>query len=80
VVLASVAGSPTASPVSPPRIAAAPQFGAGLWLDLDEAGFGASGNLAGKLYSVTHRVIRHAKTVESIRVVEGRTRLKGLPS
>ena len=25
-----------------------------LGLDLDEAGFGARGNLAGKLYSVTH--------------------------
>jgi hypothetical protein len=51
-----------------------------LRFDLDEAGIGASSYLAGKLYSVTHRAIRHAKTVESIGVVEGRTRLKSLPS
>jgi hypothetical protein len=31
----------------------APQLGAGLWLYRDEAGFGASGYLAG-LYSATH--------------------------
>ena len=34
--------------------ARASQVGAGLGLDLDKAGLGASGNLAGKLYSVNH--------------------------